>query len=115
MREGPLQSGKDWGPKAFQLFSSVAPPQERHQILVHDIAVTWSMEDVGAALRKDNQELEIMERPRWLLKDLSNKKHSSILVSLHDTIVVDATAGHGLTLEGVMLRVSKFTPNLRPL
>ncbi|KAL3697744.1 hypothetical protein R1sor_011820 [Riccia sorocarpa] len=72
-----LSSGNSWGPKAFESFSTVAPPKIRHQILVHDIPVDLSLEDIESGLTEDNVYLQLSEKPRWLLKDLSTKKRFS--------------------------------------
>ncbi|KAL3701712.1 hypothetical protein R1sor_019734 [Riccia sorocarpa] len=83
-RESLLHSANSWGSKAFESFVSVAPPKERHQILVHDVPVDLTMEEIHAGLLEDNFILTITENPRWLLKDLSSKRRSSVLVALSD-------------------------------
>ncbi|KAL3688169.1 hypothetical protein R1sor_014478 [Riccia sorocarpa] len=114
-RDSLLQSASSWGPKAFQSFASVAPPRERHQILVHDVPVELTMDEVQTGLAEDNSTLTITEKPRWLLKDLSSKRRSSVLVSVRDAHTAKAAATRGLALNGLFLRVSKFIPAAKPV
>ncbi|KAL3679702.1 hypothetical protein R1sor_022658 [Riccia sorocarpa] len=84
VRDELLKTSNNWGPKAFPSFSSVSPPRERHQILIHDIPTELTMEDIETGLIEDNQSLVMVEKPRWLLNDRTNKKRSSLLVAVQD-------------------------------
>ncbi|KAL3685047.1 hypothetical protein R1sor_003069 [Riccia sorocarpa] len=108
-RNDLLQSGNSWGPKAF-----ASLPKEKHQVLIHDVLTELYREEIESGLNEDNITLTMMETPRWLLKDRSTKRRSSLLVTVKDAEMADGIAARGLALNGLFLRTSIFIPNFRP-
>ncbi|KAL3686418.1 hypothetical protein R1sor_008992 [Riccia sorocarpa] len=108
VRNKLLQSGNEWGPKAFPSFSAVSPPKEKHQILIHDVPTELSVEEIETGLLEANASLKMMETPRWLLKDRTIKRRSTLLVAVSDAVMAEKIAARGV--KSVVLAAEAPTP-----
>lgn len=85
--------------------------------LIHFVPTIKELDDVYNGLIADNPELlkdAFAGPPRWIQKDLKEKAHSSILLSLQGEHTVNLVVSQVLVLDSILLKVSKFTLNLCP-